>query len=40
MLKCKRCGLIVDGDIVGALDVGLRGLKQVGVVGSVFVKGS
>ncbi len=25
MLKCRRCGLIVDGDIVGAWDIRLRG---------------
>jgi len=30
-MKCKRCGLIADRDIIGAWNIRLRGLKQIDV---------
>jgi|Deesub1362B_J571_1020462.scaffolds.fasta_scaffold08958_2 putative transposase len=35
ILKCKRCGLIADRDIIGAWNIRLRGLKQIDVASPV-----
>jgi len=35
MLKCKRCGLIADRNIIGTWNIRLRGLKQIYVASSV-----
>jgi len=35
ILKCKRCGLITDRDVIGAWNIRLRGLKKIDVASSV-----
>jgi len=35
MLKCKRCGLIADRDVIGAWNIRLRGLKKIDVASPV-----
>ena len=34
-MKCKRCGLIADRDIIGAWNIRLRGLKKIDVASPV-----
>ncbi|MEQ9716206.1 MAG: transposase [Candidatus Asgardarchaeum sp.] len=34
-MKCKKCGLITDRDVIGAWNIRLRGLKQIDVASPV-----